>query len=207
MNAVLDDFRKTEGHTTIDPPCMGRRHKFAGIYAITHEDGGTYVGSTEDLYHRKNQHRHLLREGKHPNAPLQEAYNSNPNISFEYSLTNGDVARARQLEQELLDKHHGSNAMFNVASDAVASGKGMVRSEETIRKNREAHAGKKLTAEHRYRISNGLMKSDAKHTRPVVIEGSTYESIEEASRNIGMPKSTIRNRIMNESNFNNWKFT
>jgi group I intron endonuclease len=59
----------------------------SGIYIIVNtENHKIYVGSTNRLNKRKNQHWYLLRNNKHPNKHLQFAWNKYREYCFEFRV-------------------------------------------------------------------------------------------------------------------------
>ena len=47
----------------------------SGIYVITDmKNGKQYVGQTDDLPRRRDQHLHSLQKGKHPNKQMQRDF-------------------------------------------------------------------------------------------------------------------------------------
>lgn len=183
-------------HTTVEPPCMGRNTRFAGAYAIHHPPTGkAYVGSTGDLYQRKKQHESMLRNGTHPNRPLQEAFDANPTIEFEFLLTSFSKEEAVKAEQLALNNHLSSGCLFNLSADAELAGKGVPRSAETIEKLRQQKLGKKLSEEHRQKLAVILKKTNANRAHMVSIDGVVYESQKAAIAALGVPKSTFARRL------------
>jgi len=62
-------------------------HIKCGIYSIINKINGLiYIGSTNHLYHRKNQHFSLLNLNKHFNKKLQNSWNKYGHDQFEFSI-------------------------------------------------------------------------------------------------------------------------
>lgn len=191
--------------TKIPPPCFGRRIKFSGAYTITHsETGQAYVGSSGDLYQRKNQHEHMLRAGKHDCKQLQDLFNQSPSVEFDFSLAE-DREAALDLEQKIVSTYVDSGVLLNTAIDVRSTGKGLTRSPEAIEKNRQAHLGKALTEDHRRKISEGSRSAELTG-RSVSINGTEYRTLVAAAEALGIPKTTVSNRIKSpNARFAEWK--
>jgi group I intron endonuclease len=72
-----------------------KREKYQGIYKIAHRPSGkTYIGSSMDISIRLNSHRRLLINGKHPNPPLQGAWNKYGEDQFSFEVFEVVVAAA-----------------------------------------------------------------------------------------------------------------
>jgi group I intron endonuclease len=118
-----------------------------GIYRIVSPSGKFYVGSAELISKRWNQHRHLLRAGRHHNKPLQAAYSKYGDLSFEVLLI-CERSDLLMYEQRAIDVLHPEYNILRVAGRVV----GYEHSEETRRKLSIAHTGRSLSDEHRRRI-------------------------------------------------------
>lgn len=130
-----------------------RKERSAAFYKVLHVPTDMeYVGSTNDVYTREAVHRSRLKLGIHPNKNLQEAFNNNPTISFQYEPTDTkEVALAK--EQRYLLENAESGKLFNKALDVMAPGKGIIPSEETRKKISEAGLGRRHTNETKVQMS------------------------------------------------------
>ena len=202
---ILKDFPV---YTTLEPPCYGRRVKFCAAYTIFHPaTRKVYVGSTSDLYRRKHQHVFLLRKKSHPNARLQEAYNFDDELVFEYSLTNFSVKQAQDIEQLILDQYFDFNILFNYGRNALYPTRGIKKTSDQIKEIRALKTGIKLNlsseALESRRVS--VEKINEISRKPIIINSVEYSSIFSASEELGIPKSTIRHRVRS-LNFDTWTY-
>jgi predicted GIY-YIG superfamily endonuclease len=182
--------------TKNEPPCMGLRYKFTGIYAIKHiATGRYYVGHSRDLYSRTKQHRSELHLGRHPNPNLQHAYLQDARIEFEYVLTNLDEELALSLEQQILDRYYDTGLLFNRARSAMAMNKDMPVTDEIRERNRLNRLGKPHHPHTRSVLAAILQKASNAQSIPVTIHGETYRSRGEASRVTGIPSTTLKRWI------------
>lgn len=147
------------------------KEKIPGVYAIEHKSSGkSYIGSTGDLGSRGLSNKSSLRLGKHKNKPLQEAYIQDPNIELKVLAVCIDREEAYAKEQKFIDQGLISDSIFNIATNAKASHTGRapsneqinrfaeyarnrVDSPETTERKSKSHLGKKLTEEHKAKIS------------------------------------------------------
>jgi len=59
----------------------------SGIYCIKNiKNNRLYVGSSKDVYKRKRRHFQELKNNKHKNVILQNAYNKNSILDFEFNI-------------------------------------------------------------------------------------------------------------------------
>ena len=115
-----------DGSLTYDP-------KQCGAYILVlPETKEVYVGSTSDLYQRRNKHRSSLALGNHRNKKLQQSYNTakNKDILF-LPFQTIDREMAFKVEQELLNLYAGNPKLLNIAKDAVLAQLGAKHSDET----------------------------------------------------------------------------
>jgi len=196
--------------------------KRPGVYVITHpESNKCYVGSTGDLYQRKSEHVSDLRKGNHPNRPLQCAYNENDKLEFVCTPT-ATKEEAVTLEQAILDSYGNGEKLFNVATNATTPWKGLRHSEKSIEKMKETNKGvglgskkspetiDKMKAAAKGRVIGEFMRTRSKEvlSKRISIDGSTYDSLAEASRILGISPSTIHQRLNSASDkFSNWHYT
>lgn len=103
-----------------------------GIYRIVLGNGYFYIGSSSDLIGREKRHLYELREQKHGNTFLQNAYNKYGIFKFDV-LSYCGVSQILSLEQDLLDIHMENKKCVNIALNAKSPMLGRKQSEETLR--------------------------------------------------------------------------
>jgi group I intron endonuclease len=115
--------------------------KPAGIYVISDNTAGkAYVDSSGNLPIRLKQHLRNLESRKHGNWKLQKAFCDGNDLQVTViPMKDGEDILA--CEQKLLDSFYDSGTLYNIAKDAVAPNKGMVVSQETREKQRQATLG------------------------------------------------------------------
>lgn len=153
------------------------RPKKCGIYAIhSSVNGRTYVGHSVDISTRWSSHRARLRNGKHPNQHLQNAWIKYKEKAFEFFVLE-ECPRDQLLirEQHHIDAHPVRYNIAPVAGSNLGSKRtpetrkkmsasligntrwvGKVHSLETKAKMSTALKGRKVTPEHRTKISAAM---------------------------------------------------
>lgn len=104
----------------------------SGCYMITNTiNGKIYIGSSENINKRWNEHKNMLLKNKHDNNHLQAAYNKYGIGAFEYIIIRYcDKEDCLFFEQIYLDTYwDGGNLCYNIAKDATAPMKGRKHSE------------------------------------------------------------------------------
>lgn len=183
-----------------------RDHSFPAAYQLTHvRTGDVYVGSTHDLYLRINQHYTRLAAGEHKNHRLQQVYDLCPEFRIIYCAAI-DVEDALDMEQELLDGYACHDNVLNIARNARSAGLGVVRSEVTKSRNREANR-RQFASEDARRAHSEITRRKfedpeyrARHierateTRgvPITFRGVRYRSLAEAARAHGITGPAVR---------------
>lgn len=106
-------------------------------------NGNLYVGSSKNIYRRKNAHFGKLEAQIHENRHLQNAYNKYGKDAFEFTiLKHTDPNSLLQAEQELLDEHFGKDYCYNICGTAGSP----------------AVAGRIKTADHRRKLSESVQR-------------------------------------------------
>lgn len=130
--------------------------------------------------------------------------------------------RGAETPEETRRKLSEANTGYKHTPEAVekirAAGLGRELSEETKAKISQSHQGLKHSEETKAKMSEawknrGPVSEDtraklrqAAPKSPVSIEGKVYESMEEASRQLGVPSNTILHRLRSENEkFKDWR--
>lgn len=173
-----------------------------GVYIILHRSSGKmYIGSSGDIDFRIKAHKRLLKNNRHKNKFLQEAYNHDTDLTI-LSRDFTTIEEARDAEQWLLDKYYPLRKLFNIATDARFPGKGRayIPSEYRLRRTSEANKGKIISEKHKdlIREARGIK---------CVIEGVIYPSIAKVAETFGVSQPTVKDRINSKTaRFKEWKF-
>lgn len=123
-----------------------------GIYEIRNMNTGTrYIGSSARLGRRLNDHKYMLRRGKHHCVRLQRAWDRDGEAAFQFNiLVVLEPSEQLSTEQRFLDdlKAAGED-LYNVALSAEAPNLGRKASPETRAK---------LSAERRRRFADPAVR-------------------------------------------------
>jgi hypothetical protein len=89
--------------------------KVTGVYELQNLTAGrSYIGSSVDVWARINQHRKLLREGRHWNKWLQADWNTYGEAAFECSI----IAEVPEDELTVLEQRHINDKWVNTYNAA-----------------------------------------------------------------------------------------
>lgn len=155
--------------------------KTSGIYKITcMANGKIYVGSSENLRRRWNEHQYRLKNNTHSNQYLQNAWDKYGQESFIFEVVElTTLTMTLEREQYWLDelKSYNKQIGFNISKCVEAPMKGRggyTHSLETRMKISIGNKGKKLTLKQRAAVSNAQKgKPKSKETRTKMSKAAT----------------------------------
>lgn len=136
-----------------------------GVYMIQSKSKPerVYVGSSINIKTRLSDHKGDLKYGRHDNPKLQSHYDKYGGDDLEYSIIEcGDYVSLEHLlaREQIWFGRYGFKTndipYFNILP-ITGSCKGVKRSEEAIRKNREVHTGLRRTSDVREKESRDRM--------------------------------------------------
>lgn len=139
-----------------------------GIYQITHKSSGKkYIGSTNNINHRRLDHLRDLRNNRHCNPHLQNTWNKYGENDFVFQIIEITTTSTQFIrEQWYLDNKIDWNNDFNSNKSASLSPgtKGKSMSEETRRKKSVAMKNNKrqMSDDERRRRSESAKSMNAK---------------------------------------------
>ena len=138
---------------------MNKKAGTIGVYAIVnklHPMERRYVGSSVNIPKRFASHRSALRTGRHPNKPLQAAWNKYGSAAFEFEIIRicRTEKEATHCEQGILNVLH-STIVYNTnpVAGRPPNHTGRKRSPETIAKIKSNRKPFTWTAEMRTAMS------------------------------------------------------
>ena len=207
---------------------MGKRHdqsqiegykpsienKDKGVYVLTHPSTDTlYVGSTLNMYRRRNAHLSYLCNNEHPNHGLQEKFNSEPRLELTFlPMPDATIEQLRLCEKEVIEEHLKSGKVLNIQPDPTGPVMaGLSPSVETRKKLSEAMTGRFVSDETRMLHRNALLgKEHTEDTKEnisssmtkfsVVVDGIEYKNATEAAIAVGVKsKGVIRARCLSDN--------
>lgn len=126
----------------------------AGIYAIkSNRCERIYIGSTKKFRKRYREHLQSLRNNRHSSSKLQRFYNKYGEEELFFEVVEVcDESVLSKKEQHWLDKAESYKKGFNC--NPISGGLiGLKRTKEWIEKISQSNRGKKLSKEHREKLS------------------------------------------------------
>lgn len=161
--------------------------KQSGLYMIRCiMNDWRYYGESRNVVGRISSHRSMLNRHIHYNVALQRDWNTYKESNFEFIVlfmgANWDlphIRRGKELELIILDR----GLCYNILDDISRQGE------------KNPFWGKIHTPETKKKISEALQKPNDKLGKKISIKNVIYPSIAEASRQTGMARKTIRNKI------------
>lgn len=186
----------------------------SGIYKILNKvNDKFYIGSSNNLLHRKSTHFYDLRNNKHRNIHLQRSYNKYNEDDFEFSIIEEcEVDDLIKREQYYIDN---LNPHFNILKIAGSS-LGIKRPDQSTR-IQKFNKNRQITSETKLRTSNTLKKIGHKPTKecteksmlvlrkPVLqfdLEGNflkEFISLQDACRKLGMASGNLSKACKDEN--------
>lgn len=129
----------------------------AGIYKIEHKESGKkYIGSSITLHNRLRTHKWGLKNNRHENAKLQNAWNAHGESEFDFAvLLICDKDNLQQYEQTVIILYDSVRQGYNICPQAGTCA-GVSPSDETRRKLSLAGKGKikpPMTSEQREKLA------------------------------------------------------
>ena len=124
-----------------------------GIYMIKNMvNSKIYIGQSVDIERRWGRHRSELRGNDHDNKHLQSAWNKYGENNFEFTnLCECEESQLNTMEIDYIAKLNTYDPDFGY--NKTYGGEGCSPTEETRRKQSEAHKGITLSEEHKRKIS------------------------------------------------------
>lgn len=187
-----------------------RKNKVCGLYVITHKPTGKfYIGSSSDIYGRVSHHKWALRNNRNNSTRLQEAFNSNPDVSLLDILIHPCKSReeAYDMEQKRVDMHWGNPDCLNTCKD-VRNPISEQMNSDVVKEKRNAslkevrgsldfkvamseHSKKRWATDGARQSITGAGNPFAKQVK---VDGVIYGSVKDAVKATGVGEKTIRKR-------------
>lgn len=156
----------------------------SGVYKIENRTNlKKYIGSTTNsFYYRLRRHKAQLKRGDHHNRHLQNSFKKYGMENFEFCpLLECEEKNATFYEQKLIEKfktYKRSNG-YNLERNARLK----IPSEETIRRRNKKIRGRKLTDEHKKKISESMTgKTMKEKTRKKLSESHKGKKLSESHK-------------------------
>ena len=143
-----------------------------------------YLGSTNNYKIRFRKHKYDLKNQKHVNKHLQNAWNKYGEEVFNFEII-GTFENLKETEQEFLD-NLDFNKVYNISPNA--NGGDIIK---TFPKYKQKEIYKKIANASKGRKPGNSIK--------INIEGTEYSSYNEAFRILNIPVVTIRYRCLSKN--------
>lgn len=159
----------------------------AMIYAITSGSGNMYIGSTIEPKRRLQNHKKLLRDGKHTSFLLQRAYDKHGEDSIQYKTLIVCSTKDRFFyEAQMIEKLGSYNLIKDAGQPPAGSFLGLKHTAKGI-ENLKAAALRRWE-KHREEVTNPLCEKAWK-----LVESGMYRSI--ACKEVGVSHTIFWNWI------------
>lgn len=128
--------------------------KICGVYSITNIiNDKKYIGQSVDIYTRWSNHKSALRNNRHGNKHLQNAWNTYGEENFIFDILSVcDVKDIDTVESEFIKLFNTMDESFGYNMESGGH-ENKILSEESRRLISDKHKGKNLTDEHKAKIS------------------------------------------------------
>ncbi len=158
--------------------------KKSGIYKISFKSSKkAYIGSSQNIRKRKNEHLCGLRRQYHRNSHLQNAFNKygEEEMTFEILLY-CDIDDLLFLEEEQIKKHDSYNSGYNLVETPTQGNRGMKMSADVKQKL-------SIAAKKRGRNSGFLTKEQVRQMRQKFFDGKRVGNL---ANEFDIHRKTIR---------------
>ena len=126
--------------------------KISGIYEIKNLiNSKKYIGQSADIVKRERMHFWMLRNGKHKNPHLQNAYNKYGEDNFIFKIIEKCAPKKLTAREQFYVDNENRESLYNIRIKCVDSNLGVKPSAETLKKM--SVANKNPSAETRKKMS------------------------------------------------------
>ena len=163
-----------------------------GVYEIENKNTNIkYIGSSSNLYNRKNKHFSNLKHNCHPNKHLQNSYNIYGKNYFIFNvLLYCSIDNLIFYEQKIINTYDLKNELYNKRINAKTN-IGFKHTDETKKKLKFFFTGRKFSKDHRNKISQSLKnkKKTKEHIKKIL----------ETKKKKGFPKPMLNKTLSSET--------
>jgi group I intron endonuclease len=182
-----------------------------GIYKITNKvNGKYYIGSSNDIKRRFGHHKSNLKNNRHSNQYLQNAWNKYGKKQFEFSVIE-EVIESDLLikEQEYLnDALNKNQKIYNISKIAGSPMAGLNHTKqvkkllsEKLSGENHPHYGKPVSEEWRKKISDSRKRFSNEEEKSFLDRWRSGESKASIAKSIGVHPTTIKRAIDRQIRF------
>ena len=160
-----------------------------GIYKIINQvNGKIYIGGTKNIQNRWRQHKSALRNGKHHNPHLQNAFNKYDISNFKFTI----IEEVKSVEN-LVDREQYFLDTLEPEYNIIPKADHHEISEETKRKIGKANKGNELSEDRKKKMSEAAKKREITWGDEISKALQGHEVSEETKRKIGEANSGEKN--------------
>lgn len=179
----------------------------SGIYKIKNiVNNKIYIGSSNNIHKRKNEHFSALKNGTHCNSHLQRAYNFYGENNFIFEIIEAcEEIDLLKVEQKYLDEYfdngincYNENPIANKPPSQKGKtpwnkGKNKIYSKKTLEKMSESKKNKKLSEEHKLKIRHTTQNKEYSTSKKILCieKNIIFKSINEAERITNIKSNNI----------------
>jgi len=203
-----------------------RYKKVSGVYMILSFWGKRYIGSTNDLYRRQQEHFCKLKNNKHKNKYLQNSYNKHGEFLFDFIILDICPTREKALEAERSYLKKYRTKLYNLTSNVSIPSENIstIRKEYYIKNphikeklsilasqrtgNRNPFFGKHHSEVTKKKMSQGkLGLYKGTQNKFIKINDVIYFSAGQAAKALNLSMTTVRWRVRSKNpKFKNYQY-
>lgn len=178
------------------------------IYKITcNINNRVYFGRSQEIEKRWRAHKNMLRRSMHPNIELQNDWSKygEEYFTFEIIHTTDNLEESISIEQHYIDNDKYNKYNISNAINGGDTYSKNPRKEEIKKLKSKIFSGKGNPMYGKEKNEYTIKRIKEVNSKPVLIEGTYYQSITEASKDLGLGNTTISYRL-NSNNFKEWNY-
>lgn len=178
------------------------------IYSITCKTTSKkYFGRSQEIDKRWRAHKNMLRRGIHNNKLMQQEWSEygEEDFIFEILHSYSDLQESIIKEQEYIDDELYEKYNISDAKDGGDTFTNNPRSEEIRKLKSQNSSGKNNPMYGKPKNKYTIDRIKEVNSKKIIINGKLYNSLTEASKELGLGITTIGYRLK-ANTFTEWKY-